>query len=110
MGIKNKLKRGSVLGEFAVLKEYADNYGILFDFKTVQEYEKVASRPCEFCGGKTPGYSVNTLMTINFSEGFTEKNVMVACWPCKRLIYSVHEAEERIGRMRKIINFLDKQR
>jgi hypothetical protein len=89
----SKALRKSLLGEYIAVRQYRKQTRSKFDI-TFEQFSEIASRPCRFCGGMTPGYECNTL---GWEDELTLETAFPVCWPCKRVILMAPDNHRYMG-------------
>lgn len=99
--------RHTVLGEWNALLKNVETKGKSVPIKiTFEEFKILAAQPCAFCGERTPGYECNALSYRNWRIGYTLKDSIVICWPCKRVLGTGFSLPEKLAQVEKICTYL----
>lgn len=100
--IHENAKRSTTAGEYASLLKYINEKGgeVALNYK---EFKEITSKPCKYCGGVTPGYEGNTLITPTRRKLYDEQCITV-CWPCRNMLG--FQPESRLDHVFKIADFL----
>lgn len=76
-------ERATLRGEYESIRNVALTESMPCEV-TFEDFCPIATKDCGFCGGRTPGYTFNSVMRKPSASGYKASDVVAVCWPCKR--------------------------